>query len=58
MTYVFFREEGWYPIDMPDDMLAQHGEEKCIRDYALHNPGTLKVERIDGSIAWQMEAAQ
>lgn len=56
--YVFFREGGFYVIDMPNDMLEKHGEAKCIADNAKCNPGTLKVEDVHGRTVWQMEEAQ
>lgn len=56
--YVFFREGYFYVIDMPNDMLVKHGEEKCIRDNAVLNKGTLKVEDIRGRTVWQLPEAQ
>lgn len=38
-VYIFFRREGWYPIELRDDEEARRNAE--------HNPGTLKVERMD-----------
>lgn len=55
--YIFHRAEGFYVIDIPDDMLAIHGEAKCIADNASCNPGTLKVEDMAGETIWQMEPA-
>lgn len=43
-TVVFFREEGWYPLDLPEwDDLAEH---------ARRNPGTLRIEDLDGNVLW------
>lgn len=46
MIYIFFRKEGFYPIECRDDADA--------RVQAEMNPGTLKVEDIDGNIVWQL----
>lgn len=44
-TVIFFRKEGFYPIETPvDDDLAHH---------AGLNPGTLKIEDTKGNILWQ-----
>lgn len=34
-TVIFFREEGWYPVEHVD-----------------LNPGTKRVEDIDGNVLW------
>lgn len=42
---IFFREEGWYPIMVRED-----------EDLAVHaelNPGTLRIEDINGNILWR-----
>jgi len=42
---LFFRAEGWYPLELPiTDDLSAHAE---------HNPGTLRIEDIDGNILWR-----
>lgn len=56
--YVFFREGFFYIIDMPNAMLAKHGEAKCIADNAACNSGTLKVEDALGRTVWQLKEAQ
>lgn len=56
--YIFFREDGFYPIEMPREMLEKHGEAKCIADNAILNKGTLKVEDIHGKVIWQLPEAQ
>jgi|GEM_PF-6086063 len=40
MTYIFHREEGWYPMALVDDSEAVENAET--------NPGTLKVTDGDG----------
>lgn len=47
-TVIFFRKEGWYPVTL------QPGEE-VARHVAL-NPGTLRVEDVQGNILWQESA--
>ena len=43
--YIFQREEGWYPVELADDDEARRNAE--------HNPGTLRVENLDGSrVIW------
>lgn len=41
-TYLFFREEGFYPLQFKDD-------EEAIAN-ALCNPGTLRVEDMDNRL--------
>lgn len=43
-VYIFFRKEGWYPIEFSDDTEA-------IRN-AETNIGTLKVTDADGRLVW------
>jgi len=45
-TYLFFREDGFYPIELKDD-------EDAIKN-AIHNKGTLRVEDLKGNIIWQL----
>ncbi len=42
--YIFFRAEGWYPVECKDDA-----------DALVHielNPGTIRVEDIKGRVVW------
>ena len=42
---IFFRKEGFYPIEVREDEdLSKHAE---------LNPGTLRIEDIDGNILWR-----
>lgn len=43
-TYIFFRAEGWYPVKCTNDV-------DVLRHVEL-NPGTIKVEDMDGRIVW------
>lgn len=42
--YVFVREEGFYPLELANDEEARANAE-C-------NPGTLRVENLNGESAW------
>ena len=42
--YVFFRERGFYPLELLDDDDAKLNAER--------NPGTLKVEDHKGRVVW------
>lgn len=42
---IFFRKDCWYPLELPvSDDLAEHAE---------WNPGTLRIEDIDGNVLWR-----
>lgn len=43
-TFLFFREGHFYPVDIPRDQVLANVE---------LNPGTLKVEDIQGNIVWR-----
>ena len=44
VTVIFFRAEGWYPMEVPIDAdLAAHA--RC-------NPGTIRIEDLGGRILW------
>lgn len=45
--YLFFREEGFYPVDLKDDQDAIAN--------ALKNKGTIQVKNIDGKIIWRLK---
>lgn len=42
--YIFFRKEGWYPVEAKDDA-------DVLRHVPL-NPGTLRVENVEGRVIW------
>jgi hypothetical protein len=44
--YIFFRKEGWYPVEGIKD------DAEVIRHVEL-NPGTLRVEDINGRVVWR-----
>ena len=43
--YIFFRADGFYPIELKNDAAAKASAE--------NNPGTLRVETPDGKIVWE-----
>lgn len=43
-TYIYFRADGFYPVEAPDDATAIH--------MGWLNPGTLKIETMDGKELW------
>lgn len=45
--YIFFRAEGWYPVECKDDA-------DVLRHVEL-NPGTLKVEDTSGRVVWRQQ---
>ena len=46
-TFLFFRENGFYPIELP---------EATVEDCAECNPGTLKVmDALTGEIIWKQD---
>ena len=44
-TYIFFRDETFYPIELYDD------DDAIVN--ALCNPGTTKVEDTKGKVIWE-----
>lgn len=42
--FLFFREGHFYPVEIPRDQVLANVE---------LNPGTLKVEDIEGNIVWR-----
>jgi len=45
---IFFRETGFYPIQLSG--LKPSAEEAA--DHAACNPGTLRVETLEGKVLW------
>jgi hypothetical protein len=49
---IFFRERGhWYPVQGVKDIPLV----RQAADHAALNPGTLKVEDIDGVVLWRSQ---
>jgi len=42
--FIFFRDGHFYPVVIPRDQVMQN---------VLCNPGTIKVEDIDGKVIWK-----
>ncbi len=56
-TLVFFRKDGFYPMDiplMPGD-LPDKTIEEIASDNAECNPGTIRVEDIHGRVLWRAQ---
>ena len=56
-TLVFFRKDGFYPLDippMPRD-LPDKSIEEIAQDNAEINPGTIRVEDIQGRVLWRAQ---
>jgi hypothetical protein len=49
-TYIFFRDDMFYPVELKDD-------EDAIANAKL-NSGTLKVEDLNGRVVWKAENVQ
>lgn len=45
VVVIFFREEGWYPMELP--------EASDWAEHAALNPGTLRIETLDGDVLWR-----
>lgn len=44
-SYLFVRAEGFYPVTLPED---------CVADNAERNPGTQKViDSLTGLVVWE-----
>lgn len=47
-TVIFFREEGFYPVQFMGHKPAQQE----AADHAALNPGTIRIERMNGERLW------
>ncbi len=56
MIVLFFRiynnEERFYPIEIPDEVLIGRTLKQVASDNAELNPGTIRVEDIEGNVLW------
>lgn len=57
MIFLFFREqdgeEFFYPIEIPESIIQGGAPlESIAAEHAALNPGTLKVETINGQCLW------
>ena len=55
ITLVFFREGFFYPMNIPSmpDGMPDKSIKKIARDNAECNPGTLRVEDLNGHVLWR-----
>lgn len=51
-TVLFFREEGFYHIDLLDPATCGKSIVEQACDHAVINPGTLRVEDLEGHVLW------
>ncbi len=49
---IFFRPGGFYPVKMMDPATCGKSLETQAADHAGLNPGTTRVEDIEGNILW------
>lgn len=49
MNYVFYRPEGFYPLELGSELEAVAN--------AFHNPGTLKVADVGGRVVYDINEA-
>lgn len=52
---IFFREDGFYPIEFLIPSECNVSLERQAADHAELNPGTIRVETIDGTVLWRMQ---
>lgn len=54
-TLIFFREGGFYPIDVLDPKACGKSLREQAAEHAAVNPGTQRVEDINGNVLWDAE---
>lgn len=52
-TVIFFRKEGFYPITLDDPKSCGKTLREQATEHAERNPGTKRVETMDGEILWR-----
>ncbi len=52
---IFFRAEGWYPIEFIDPSACGLSMEQQAAQHAETNPGTLRVEDVNGTVLWRLQ---
>lgn len=45
LPVIFFRDEGWYPVELDSADIAKHVE---------LNPGTIRIEDLKGNVLWSL----
>lgn len=48
-VFMFFRAEGWYPVFL-------ESADQAVEN-ALANPGTLRVETVEGDVVWPLPSS-
>lgn len=49
---LFFREEGFYPVELLDPEECGVSVQQQVRDHVALNPGTLRVETVFGNVLY------
>lgn len=52
-TVIFFREEGFYPVQLSGAVPTAVE----VLDHAALNPGTLRIEDMNGNVLWSEASA-
>ena len=53
-TFIFFRGQNFYPIDMPESECKNYKSYKeMAKANAIRNEGTTKVEDTEGNVLWE-----
>lgn len=52
---IFIREEGFYPIQFMDPAVCGKTMAQQAADHAELNPGTMRVEDVEGNILWRVQ---
>ena len=50
-TVIFFRDEGFYPVTLSGTKSADDE----VPDHVALNPGTVRVEAMNGRVIWPKE---
>lgn len=54
-TVLFFRNEGFYPIDFLPPKKCGKSLEQQAEDHAKINPGTTRIETLSGKVLWRLQ---
>lgn len=54
-TVIFFRDDMFYPIELMEPADCGKSLEQQAADNAELNPGTTRVEDVEGNILWRVQ---
>lgn len=54
-TAIFFRGDHFYPVEFLAPAECGRSMEQQAADHAELNPGTTRVEDIDGNVLWRIQ---